>query len=215
MRKERRGLSFVGWLVFVLVSLLFLYWGVKSVFPFLAVNKPIHGEILVVEGWLPDYALERVIEIFNSGGYRRIVTTGGPLTYGSYLVGYKTCPGVAAATLKKLGFDESLISVVPAPDVMKDNTYAAGLSIKKWMTNSGLSTKSLNICSLGPHARRTRLLFEKALGDNVDVGVFALESRDYDPRAWWRTSKGVRTVLDEVIAWVYARFLFWPKVAHS
>ena len=208
-RKERWGLTFYGWLVFSIALVLLFYVGIKGVFPFLAVNEPIDAEILVVEGWMPDYAMEKVIEIFKSGGYSRIVTTGGPLSYGSYLVAYRTCPEVAAGTLKKLGFDENLISVVAAPNMKKDNTYAAGLSLKKWLGNSGMNMKPLNVCSLGPHARRTRLLFEKALG--VDVGIFALESREYDPGAWWKTSKGVRTVLDEAIAYFYARFLFYPE----
>lgn len=211
-RKERWGLTLYGWLVFAIGMVLLFYVGIKGVFPFLAVNEPVDTETLVVEGWMPDYAMEKVIEIFKSGGYSRIVTTGGPLTYGSYLVAYKTCPEVAAGTLKKLGFDENLISVVPAPDMRKDNTYAAGLSLKKWLANSGMNMNSLNICSFGPHARRTRLLFERALGGNVAVGIFALESREYDPGAWWKTSKGVRTVLDEAIAYVYARFFFWPEI---
>ena len=32
--------------------------------------------------------------------------------------------------------------------------------------------------------------------------------RDYDPRHWWKSSQGVRSVLDEMIAYGYARFLF-------
>ena len=184
---------------------------VFTVHPFLAVNDPVRGDILVVEGWLPDYAIEKVIEVFKSGGYRKLVTTGGPLTYGSYLVAYETCPEVAASTLRKLGFDENRISVVPAPNVRKDNTYAAGLSLKAWLSDSGMEVTSVNICSMGPHSRRTRLLFEKALGDDVDVGIIALESQEYDPKAWWKTSKGVRTVIGETIAYLYARFFFWPE----
>jgi len=209
-RKERWGLSLQGWLFIVVLGLAVFCGVIISIHPFLAVNEPVQGEILVVEGWLPDYAIEKVMVIFKSGGYSRIVTTGGPLTYGSYLVGYKTCPEVAAGTLKKLGFDEDLISVVPAPNVRKDNTYAAGLSLKKWLANSRNHITSLNICSFGPHARRTRLLFKKALGDGVDVGIIALKSQEYDPDVWWKTSKGVRTVIDEAIAYIYARFFFWP-----
>ena len=210
-RKERWSLTATGWIALIVVVAAVLVAVVLTVHPFLAVNDPVEGEILVVEGWLPDYAIEKIMEIFKSGGYSRIVTTGGPLTYGSYLVGYKTCPEVAAGTLKKLGFDGDLISVVPAPNVTKDDTYAAGLSLKKWLANSGMDIKSLNICSFGPHARRTRMLFEKALGDSVNVGIISLEDREYDPKAWWKTSDGVRTVIKEAVAYIYARFFFWPK----
>ena len=28
---------------------------------------------------------------------------------------------------------------------------------------------------------------------------------------WWRSSEGVRDVLGETVAWLYARFFFWPS----
>ncbi|MDQ1334659.1 MAG: hypothetical protein QG552_1609 [Thermodesulfobacteriota bacterium] len=210
-KKERWGLTLWGWLFVCCLVIVTLAAAVFGVHPFLAVNEPVGGEILVMEGWMPDELVEKVIEIFKSEHYQRLVTTGGPLTYGSYLVGYKNCAEVAAASLKKLGLDERLIFVMPAPDVPTDNTYAAGVSLRDWLTKSGTAVRSLDICTMGPHARRTRLLFEKALGDDVKVGVFALESREYDPEIWWRTSKGVRTVLKEAVAYVYARFFFWPN----
>jgi len=104
-----------------------------------------------------------------------------------------------------------LLAAAPGPDVKKDSTYASAVALKKRLSDSGMEVASVNICSKGPHARRTRLLFEKALGDDVDVGIIALESQEYDPKAWWKTSKGVRTVFGEAIAYLYARFFFWPE----
>ena len=210
-RKERSGLTLRAWIALVVVTGAVLVAAVLTVHPFLAVNEPVGGEILVMEGWMPDELVEKVIEIFKSEHYQRLVTTGGPLTYGSYLVGYKNCAEVAAASLKKLGLDERLIFVVPAPDAPTDNTYAAGVSLRDWLTKSGIELRALDICSEGPHARRTRLLFQKALGDDVKVGIISLENPEYDPETWWRTSKGVRTVIDESVAYIYARFFFWPE----
>jgi hypothetical protein len=63
---------------------------------------------------------------------------------------------------------------------------------------------------LGAHARRSWLLFEKVLGPTTRVGIIAVEDCDYDPKRWWRASQGVRIVLDELIAYCYARFVFSP-----
>ena len=63
---------------------------------------------------------------------------------------------------------------------------------------------------MGPHARRTRLLFQEAFGSKVAVGVIAVPDDAYDPRHWWRSSEGVRDVVGEAIAYVYARFFFYP-----
>jgi len=40
------------------------------------------------------------------------------------------------------------------------------------------------------------------------VGVIAIEHREYDPKHWWVSSNGVRTVLDELIAYAYALIIF-------
>ncbi len=114
-RKERLGFTALGWLVVIVVVAAVIVAAALAVHPFLAVTDPVKGDILVVEGWLPDYALEKVIDEFRSNKYRMLVTTGGPLPKGFYLSEYKTCPAMAAATLKRLGFDEELIAVVPAP----------------------------------------------------------------------------------------------------
>jgi hypothetical protein len=63
---------------------------------------------------------------------------------------------------------------------------------------------------LGAHARRTRLLFQKALGPDIKVGVIAIETRNYDGRHWWRSSTGVREVLTEGIGYLYSKFFFHP-----
>jgi hypothetical protein len=71
-------------------------------------------------------------------------------------------------------------------------------------------TTSVDIVSIGPHARRSRLLYQKALGDKVKVGVIAIEDKRFDPDHWWQSSVGVRSVMGETIAYLYARFFFWP-----
>jgi len=65
------------------------------------------------------------------------------------------------------------------------------------------------------HARRTRLLFEEALGKSITVGIIAVPNPDYDARRWWRYSDGVREVIGESIAYIYARFFFYPSVSSS
>jgi hypothetical protein len=51
-------------------------------------------------------------------------------------------------------------------------------------------------------------LFQRALGKGVTVGVTSVTDREYDPERWWQSSSGVRDVLGETLAYVYARFFF-------
>jgi hypothetical protein len=201
-----RGLIFLGASLAAILVLL-----VVNIHSFLAVNHPVHGEILVVEGWLPDYAIENAAREFKDHSYRLLVTTGGPLLEGSFLSQYKSYAEFAAATLRQLGFKDSLLVAVPAPAVKEDRTYESAIALKQWMHKSGLSIRSMTVYSLGPHARRSWLMFKEALGDSVTVGVIAAADMSYDPDRWWESSSGTRTVLDEAIAYLYARFFFSPK----
>jgi hypothetical protein len=49
---------------------------------------------------------------------------------------------------------------------------------------------------------------QRAFGRGVTVGIISIQNPDYDPKHWWRYSEGVRDVLGESIAYVYAKFLF-------
>ena len=210
-RKERWSLTATGWIALIVVVAAVLVAAVLTVHPFLAVNDPVEGEILVVEGWLPDYAMEGAIQQFRSRDYRLLVTTGGPLCKGHYLMEYKTSAELSAAVLKQMGLDENQVKALPTPVVSMNRTYASALALKEWLDNSRPAIKAVDVFSQGPHARRTRLLFEKALGDEIRVGIIAAPDEDYDPRRWWMTSDGFRTVIDETIAYLYARFLFYPQ----
>jgi hypothetical protein len=99
---------------------------------------------------------------------------------------------------------------VPASRVRVDRTYACAVALKNWFRQNGIAETNVNVISMGAHSRRTRLLFSKAFGKEYRVGVISLENRGYDPKKWWESSDGVRTVTGEAIGYCYARLLFRP-----
>jgi hypothetical protein len=209
-RRERTVLTWRGWLVF-LVLLVFIAIGlVRASYPFLAVNAPVAEGVLVVEGWSPDYAFEFAKEEFNRNHYNKIFVTGGPLESGAALSEYHTFAELGVAVLQKMGVNSNSVEGVPAPLVKQDRTFTAAVYLRKWWTAHGEVPAKIDLLTLGPHARRSRLLYEKALGNKTRVGIIAMTPRNYDPAGWWRSSAGVRTVLDELFAYVYARCFFHP-----
>ena len=70
--------------------------------------------------------------------------------------------------------------------------------------------RSVNVLTEDMHARRTRVLFEEALGKNVAVGVIAVANLDYDASRWWHYSDGLQNVVSEFAAYIYARLVFYP-----
>lgn len=171
--------------------------------PFLASNSPIDASTLIAEGWLPDYNLEEVAHIASRQGYKTVFTTGGPLEKGFFLQEYKTVAELGAATLRKLLPDSIEVIAVPAAFVRKDRTWTAALFLRRWIDSTHCTIKNFNLCSQATHTRRSRLFFRRALGHR-NVGSIALENREYNTKRWWTASSGVRSVIDELVAYLYA-----------
>jgi len=55
------------------------------------------------------------------------------------------------------------------------------------------------------------MLYKEAIGEEIPVGIITCEYREYDPKRWWITSSGVRIVLNETIAYIYAKLVFDPE----
>jgi hypothetical protein len=210
--RERRGLTLLGWGILsgVLITLVVLF--TLTVYPFLALTQPSQGEVLVVEGWLPDYALEKARNRFQNGNYQLLVTSGGELWVGSHLSRYKTWARLAAATLTTQGVSAEKIITVSVPSVKNDRTYAAALEVKKQLTEKGLVPASIDVVSLGPHSRRSWVIYQMIFSPDIQVGIYSITPRDYNPERWWSSSAGVRTTINETVAYLYARFIFNPPV---
>jgi hypothetical protein len=165
---------------------------------------------MILEGFVPDYVVEQAKEIFIRDDYELMLVTGKKRLKGSHLDWYENDGEYTAATLEKLGFEMARVVVIPVDyAVKKDRTYESGNAIKKYL-NQLHKIEAINIVTIGCHARRTRYLFEESLGKNITIGVIAIENQEYNPNRWWQSSAGFRQVIQETIAWTYARFFFFP-----
>ncbi len=197
-----------GWLVLVLALGLAGILSVRSLDGFLSVTDSVAGGVLVVEGWASDNVLDAAVSEFRAHPYEKLFVTGGPIEHGAPLSEYGTQAEFGGAILRKKGLGPETLQVVPSPFVAQDRTFTEAVTLKKWLAEHGQGVRSVNVITEGPHARRSRLLFEKAFGNDVKVGVIAIPSTNYDHKHWWRTSEGVRTMIGELLAYGYARLLF-------
>ena len=198
----------------LLASVLLASFLLVTVHPFLATTHRVGANILVVEGWVHDYAIEAGIDEYRAGSYERIFVTGGPVTgSGVYTSDYDTSAHVGEGRLKALGMPAESIQAVPSRVIDRDRTYYAALALRDWFHQQAKEVHAINIVTENVHARRTQLLFAEAFGPKVAVGVIAASNPDYDPKRWWRCSEGVREVIGEAIAYIYAKFFFYPPEA--
>ena len=118
-RKERWSLSWRGRLILALIlaSALLLVGALilKGVYPFLATTHRVNANILVVEGWIHEYAIRAALKEFQSNHYARIFTTGGPVEgTGGYINDYCTWASVGADLLRKNGLANGSVQMVPS-----------------------------------------------------------------------------------------------------
>lgn len=216
VRKERWGLSWRGRLIVALVALATAFSVVSAVHPFLALTRRVDTNILVVEGWIQRYAMRAAVQEFRRGGYQRVFTTGGPENgSGGYVNDYQTSASVGADCLKAAGVPGELVQMVPSRVIARDRTYSSAVALREWLRQQNISVHGINVLTEDAHARRTRLLFQKAFGDGVRIGIISARNPDYDPKHWWRYSEGVREVVSEGTAYLYARIFFHPSAEEA
>src|ERR1700747_799558 len=78
-RRERWRRSWRGRLVLAFAVVLISVLVFRSVYPFLAITHRVDADVLVVEGWIHEYAIRAAVDEFRSGSYERVFTTGGPV----------------------------------------------------------------------------------------------------------------------------------------
>jgi uncharacterized SAM-binding protein YcdF (DUF218 family) len=212
VRKERWRLSWRGWLIVFTGAFLAFYVFWFRVYPFLAVTHRVDTNVLVVEGWIHKYAIRAAVDEFRRGSYQRVFTTGGPMEgSGGYVNDYQTEAGVGADLLVENGIPRDAVEMVPSRVMDRDRTYGSAVALRNWLHEHNLLPASINVLTEDVHARRSRMLFQEALGKGIEVGIIAVPNPDYDSRYWWRYSAGVKGVSSETIAYVYAKFLFYPR----
>ena len=212
MTKEYTGRK-LTWLARLLIAVLLIgvFTGLAAnLYSFLAPEKGPHKGLMVVEGWIHDFALDEAVIMYRAGNYSKIVCTGIPIETGSYIQQYRSYPEMTAARLEKMGIDPDEIVVTVADYEKKDRTYLAAVALRQAFMTYNIEETDLHLVTTGPHGRRSRMLFQKALGEDYNIGITCIDEYSYDKEDWYTCSQGVTSVLDELIAYTYAKFFFHP-----
>lgn len=191
-------------LLFLIIS---FYVIIKNIVPFLSANSPVNGNILVLDGYFPDYAVIDAIKTFEQGNYKQVVTTGGDISIGFYLTEVKSMAELTRSVFINIGFDSTKVVAISTGTVTKNRTYSSAMALKNWLDKQNIENTSVDVFVIGCHAKRSKLLFSRALEKEIKVGVISVEDKTYDPEKWWSSSKGMRTVISEFLAYLYTLFV--------
>ena len=172
-------------------------------YPLLSVTSPRRGELLVVDGWVPEYAVRQAAAEFKAGGYQQVLMVFGA-SAGDDQESARNRLAASVQTLQDEGIDTDRIGSVVVRLDGAHRTYQTALAAGNWLQTNQLgnfAVKSMDVATLGTHARRSRLLYRKAFGPRLDVGIIALECQPKDVRC---------CLGKESVAYLYTRLLFWP-----
>jgi hypothetical protein len=205
--------TLAGALLLLAIAALAAVGFARAAVPLLAPVEPIGAGLLVVEGWAGSEGFDEAARRFAAGGYASIVTTGGPIEPDSPFALDHTWAEFAARWLARRGLDPASIHAVPAPQSAQERTFLSAVMVREWLAAQPDAPRTLDVVTLGPHGRRSWLLYRRAFGDAARVGIVSVPPEDWDPAHWWRTSEGARAVITETagLAWTACCFDPGPR----
>jgi hypothetical protein len=184
-----------------LCGLLLYVWKIHD---FLALNSPINGEILVVEGWFPDVpGMADAANALLHHNYQRVVCVAvdDPEDAAS---AHTSNAQRASKRLISLGVNPLLIHVIALKSSEHDRTFHCALAVKSWLEKEHPKVRSIDVFTVGIHARKSLLLYKKAMPEGFSVGIIAAkDSRDFASN-WWLSPRGIYLVLRNTVGYLYA-----------
>jgi DUF218 domain len=208
----RRQIILPTWPVFMGGCLLFGLIAVgliSSIYDWLAVDQFRELKqspeqcLLVVEGWAPDNVIEEAAALYRGGGYSKIASTGGPITGMEHLFQTDSYARFGASRLIERGVPAEGIIVAAAVSVDRRRTQRSALDLKMELKNHDGLPQVINILTHCVHARRSRMIFQRVFGDEVQVGVRGVVSEAFTAENWWKSSAGLKSVPLEIVSLIY------------
>jgi DUF218 domain-containing protein len=205
-RRTSWRLTWLGWL-----ALLFAFGAATCIWllegeTFLAISDPLPARVLIVEGWIGEEAVRASIDEFRRGNYERAITTGG--LSGDYWSAQRWNYAEAAREqFLNSGIPQESITSARSAATESDRTYACAAAARDCLTSLGFARGKVNIFTRDVHARRSRLVFQRAFGSNFQVGVVAWHPPGYDHTPWWRSSTRSEEFFKETAGYLFELIL--------
>ena len=110
---------------------------------------------------------------------------------------YTSYAQLAGNRLMSMGIDSSQIDIIPGQKVSLNRTLTSALAFRDWLKKTDIEVKGINIVTLGTHAERTLMIYNKILDKKYEIGIISLpdyrekHSRSYKVLKTIRESVGI------------------------
>jgi hypothetical protein len=179
---------------------------------FFSLTSRLPAEVLVVEGWIGQDGARAAATEFKDGGYQYIVATGGQ---SEEELGNSNYAEMAEQALIALGVPKDRIIAAPIGPVERQRTFTSAVAAWQALEGKRVHPAALNVFTLGPHARRSRLIYAKVCRPGTQVGVIAFVPPSYAAKPWWQSKERAQCLLKEVIGYPFEALLNSGRAAYS
>ena len=208
---RHRILLCLGW-IFLLPVILGLPWLCSSGESFFSLTRRLPAEALVADGWIGRDGVRAAAEEFKLGGYHYIVVTGDVTDEQRD----QSDDAVSAEQeLIWLGIPKDRIIIAPSSHVARQRTFASVAAAWQALETRDVHPKVLNVFTLGPHARRSRLIYAKVFGPATQVGVVAFVPPKYGVEPWWLSTKRTACLFKESVGYPFEILLNSARSSNS
>jgi hypothetical protein len=108
--------------------------------------------------------------------------------------------------LLAMGIDSSRIIATSGNKAKINRTLTSALAFRDWLKTTKINVDGINIISLGTHARRTWMVYNKVLDEKYILGIISLP--DYKNK-YSRTNRLLKTIR-ETLGIIYYWFILIP-----
>ncbi len=177
---------------------------VLNIYSFLVINKPVNGEVLVVEGWIPSSLLEKGAKVFNEGSYETIVAIGRPLKGDNSGKIEQTYAHRCKNKLISFGVPAENVKSVPVWQIKEDRTFTTAKAFNAWLQESQPHVKRVDVFTASVHGRKSWLLYRRALGDSIHVGIISATTEMSKNTYWFTSTRMTYLVLRNTLGYINA-----------
>ncbi len=122
-----------------------------------------------------------------------------------FLSSFNSNAELARSRLISMGIDSSRIIATPGDRVKINRTLTSAVAFRNWLRTSNIDIRGINIFSMGTHARRTWMTYNKILNEKYEIGIISVP--DYLNRS--REHKLLKT-LRETLGIIYYWIILLP-----
>lgn len=115
---------------------------------------------------------------------------------------YLSYAQLAGNRLRAMGIDSALITDIPGKKVRLNRTLSSALAFRSWLNKSNIDIKGINIITLGTHAKRTFMTYNKILDKKYDIGIISVPDYRANHSRRYKVLKTLRETVGIIYYWI-------------